>query len=74
MSGEAGVAVAATFTSPTASSRPAPAYLDRSPAGSCAAGRPLGGDSLGPAGFDGDTYLEMLRHNTTTIVSNLSGA
>jgi zinc/manganese transport system substrate-binding protein/manganese/iron transport system substrate-binding protein len=34
----------------------------------------LFGDSLGPAGSDGDTYLKMIRHNTATIVSNLSGA
>jgi ABC-type Zn uptake system ZnuABC Zn-binding protein ZnuA len=34
----------------------------------------LYGDSLGPAGPDGDTYLKMIRHNTRTIVSNLSGA
>jgi ABC-type Zn uptake system ZnuABC Zn-binding protein ZnuA len=34
----------------------------------------LYGDSLGPPGSDGDTYLKMLRHNTRTIVSNLSGA
>jgi zinc/manganese transport system substrate-binding protein/manganese/iron transport system substrate-binding protein len=34
----------------------------------------LYGDSLGPAGSDGDTYLKMVRHNTRTIVSNLSGA
>jgi ABC-type Zn uptake system ZnuABC Zn-binding protein ZnuA len=34
----------------------------------------LYGDSLGPAGSDGDTYLKMIRHNTRTIVSNLSGA
>jgi len=34
----------------------------------------LYGDSLGPAGSDGDTYLKMVRHNTATIVSNLSGA
>jgi ABC-type Zn uptake system ZnuABC Zn-binding protein ZnuA len=34
----------------------------------------LYGDSLGPAGSDGETYLKMVRHNTTTIVSNLSGA
>jgi ABC-type Zn uptake system ZnuABC Zn-binding protein ZnuA len=34
----------------------------------------LYGDSLGPAGSDGDTYLKMVRHNTQTIVSNLSGA
>jgi zinc/manganese transport system substrate-binding protein len=34
----------------------------------------LYGDSLGPPGSDGDTYLKMIRHNTTTIVSNLSGA
>jgi zinc/manganese transport system substrate-binding protein/manganese/iron transport system substrate-binding protein len=33
----------------------------------------LYGDSLGPAGSDGDTYLKMIRHNTQTIVSNLSG-
>jgi ABC-type Zn uptake system ZnuABC Zn-binding protein ZnuA len=33
----------------------------------------LYGDSLGPPGSDGDTYLEMVRHNTRTIVSNLSG-
>jgi Zinc-uptake complex component A periplasmic len=32
------------------------------------------GDSLGPTGSDGDTYLKMIRHNTATIVSNLSGA
>jgi ABC-type Zn uptake system ZnuABC Zn-binding protein ZnuA len=34
----------------------------------------LYGDSLGPAGSDGDTYLKSIRHNTTTIVSNLSGS
>jgi ABC-type Zn uptake system ZnuABC Zn-binding protein ZnuA len=34
----------------------------------------LYGDSLGLAGSDGDTYLKMIRHNTRTIVSNLSGA
>ena len=34
----------------------------------------LYGDSLGPRGSDGDTYLKMIRHNTATIVSNLSGA
>jgi ABC-type Zn uptake system ZnuABC Zn-binding protein ZnuA len=34
----------------------------------------LYGDSLGPAGSDGDTYVKMIRHNTNTIVSNLSGA
>jgi zinc/manganese transport system substrate-binding protein/manganese/iron transport system substrate-binding protein len=34
----------------------------------------LYGDSLGPVGSDGDTYLKMVRHNTRTIVSNLSGA
>ena len=33
----------------------------------------LYGDSLGPAGSDGDTYLKMVRHNTRTIVRNLSG-
>jgi len=34
----------------------------------------LYGDTLGPPGSDGDTYLKMIRHNTRTIVSNLSGA
>jgi ABC-type Zn uptake system ZnuABC Zn-binding protein ZnuA len=34
----------------------------------------LYGDSLGPVGSDGDTYLKMIRHNTRTIVSNLGGA
>jgi ABC-type Zn uptake system ZnuABC Zn-binding protein ZnuA len=33
----------------------------------------LYGDSLGPPGSDGDTYLKMVRHNTATIVGNLSG-
>jgi manganese/iron transport system substrate-binding protein len=33
----------------------------------------LYGDALGPPGSDGDTYLKMIRHNTATIVSNLSG-
>jgi ABC-type Zn uptake system ZnuABC Zn-binding protein ZnuA len=33
----------------------------------------LYGDSLGPPGSDGDTYLKMVRHNTRTIVHNLSG-
>jgi zinc/manganese transport system substrate-binding protein/manganese/iron transport system substrate-binding protein len=33
----------------------------------------LYGDSLGPPGSDGDTYLKMVRHNTWTIVHNLSG-
>jgi ABC-type Zn uptake system ZnuABC Zn-binding protein ZnuA len=34
----------------------------------------LYGDALGPPGSGGDTYLKMLRHNTATIVSNLSGS
>lgn len=34
----------------------------------------LYGDGLGPPGSDGDTYLKMIRHNTRTIVSNLSGS
>ncbi|HEV3465395.1 MAG TPA: metal ABC transporter substrate-binding protein, partial [Actinomycetota bacterium] len=34
----------------------------------------LYGDGLGPPGSDGDTYLTMIRHNTRTIVSNLSGS
>jgi ABC-type Zn uptake system ZnuABC Zn-binding protein ZnuA len=34
----------------------------------------LYGDALGPPGSDGDTYLRMIRHNTATIVSNLSGS
>ena len=32
----------------------------------------LYGDSLGPHGSDGDTYIKMIQHNTRTIVSNLS--
>jgi len=32
----------------------------------------LYGDTLGPAGSDGDTYLKMIRHNTREIVDNLS--
>jgi ABC-type Zn uptake system ZnuABC Zn-binding protein ZnuA len=31
----------------------------------------LFGDSLGPSGSDGDTYLKMQRHNTKVIVENL---
>jgi manganese/iron transport system substrate-binding protein len=31
----------------------------------------LYGDSLGPAGSDGATYLQMIEHNTRTIVANL---
>jgi ABC-type Zn uptake system ZnuABC Zn-binding protein ZnuA len=34
----------------------------------------LYGDALGPPGSDGDTYLKMIRHNTATFVSNLSGS
>jgi ABC-type Zn uptake system ZnuABC Zn-binding protein ZnuA len=34
----------------------------------------LYGDALGPPGSDGDTYVKMIRHNTTTFVSNLSGS
>jgi ABC-type Zn uptake system ZnuABC Zn-binding protein ZnuA len=34
----------------------------------------LYGDALGPPGSDGDTYHKMIRHNTRTIVSNLSGS
>jgi ABC-type Zn uptake system ZnuABC Zn-binding protein ZnuA len=34
----------------------------------------LYGDALGPPGSDGDTYVKMIRHNTATIVGNLSGA
>jgi len=33
----------------------------------------LYGDTLGPEGSDGATYLQMEEHNTTTIVSALSG-
>ncbi|WP_243711300.1 metal ABC transporter substrate-binding protein [Actinomadura sp. KC216] len=33
----------------------------------------LYGDTLGPAGSAGATYLEMERHNTTTIVTALKG-
>jgi zinc/manganese transport system substrate-binding protein/manganese/iron transport system substrate-binding protein len=33
----------------------------------------LYGDTLGPAGSDGATYLQMEEHNTTTIVSALGG-
>jgi ABC-type Zn uptake system ZnuABC Zn-binding protein ZnuA len=32
----------------------------------------LYGDTLGPPGSDGATYLQMIEHNTRTIVSNLS--
>ncbi len=32
----------------------------------------LYGDSLGPAGSDGDTYLKMMRHNVRTIVTALA--
>jgi len=32
----------------------------------------LYGDTLGPEGSDGDTYLKMLAHNTKVIVGNLS--
>ena len=31
----------------------------------------LYGDSLGPSGSDGDTYVKMLRHNTREIVDHL---
>jgi zinc/manganese transport system substrate-binding protein len=31
----------------------------------------LYGDSLGPAGSDGATYIDSIRHNTRTIVDNL---
>jgi ABC-type Zn uptake system ZnuABC Zn-binding protein ZnuA len=34
----------------------------------------LYGDALGPPGSDGDTYVKMIRHNTATIVGNLSGS
>jgi zinc/manganese transport system substrate-binding protein len=34
----------------------------------------LYGDALGPPGSDGDTYVKMIRHNTATFVSNLSGS
>ncbi len=32
----------------------------------------LYGDTLGPDGSDGDTYIKMLEHNTKVIVDNLS--
>jgi len=32
----------------------------------------LYGDALGPAGSEGATYLEMMEHNTKTIVANLT--
>jgi ABC-type Zn uptake system ZnuABC Zn-binding protein ZnuA len=31
----------------------------------------LYGDTLGPPGSDGDTYLKMMMHNTKVIVDNL---
>ena len=31
----------------------------------------LFGDTLGPPGSDGATYLDMMRHNTREIVDNL---
>jgi ABC-type Zn uptake system ZnuABC Zn-binding protein ZnuA len=31
----------------------------------------LYGDTLGPPGSDGDTYLKMMAHNTRVIVDNL---
>jgi ABC-type Zn uptake system ZnuABC Zn-binding protein ZnuA len=34
-------------------------------------GNALYGDTLGPAGSDGATYLTMMAHNTRTIVANL---
>jgi ABC-type Zn uptake system ZnuABC Zn-binding protein ZnuA len=34
----------------------------------------LYGDTLGPAGSDGATYLTMMEHNTRTIVAALGGA
>jgi ABC-type Zn uptake system ZnuABC Zn-binding protein ZnuA len=34
----------------------------------------LYGDALGPPGSDADTYVKMVRHNTATIVSSLSGS
>jgi zinc/manganese transport system substrate-binding protein/manganese/iron transport system substrate-binding protein len=34
----------------------------------------LYGDTLGPPGSDGATYLQMIEHNTRTIVSNLSSS
>jgi ABC-type Zn uptake system ZnuABC Zn-binding protein ZnuA len=37
-------------------------------------GDALYGDTLGPGGSDGDTYIKMIRHNTRTIVSNLGGS
>ncbi|MDQ6798280.1 MAG: metal ABC transporter substrate-binding protein [Actinomycetota bacterium] len=37
-----------------------------------AGGDALYGDTLGPEGSDGDTYLKMIRHNTREIVDNLS--
>jgi ABC-type Zn uptake system ZnuABC Zn-binding protein ZnuA len=33
----------------------------------------LYGDTLGPEGSDGDTYLKMMEHNTDTIVRALGG-
>ena len=33
----------------------------------------LYGDSLGPPGSDGASYVMMIRHNTRTIVRNLGG-
>jgi ABC-type Zn uptake system ZnuABC Zn-binding protein ZnuA len=33
----------------------------------------LYGDTLGPSGSDGDTYLKMMEHNTKTIVDALGG-
>jgi ABC-type Zn uptake system ZnuABC Zn-binding protein ZnuA len=32
----------------------------------------LFGDTLGPPGSDGDTYLKMIRHNTREFVDNLA--
>lgn len=64
--------VKAVFTEQSLPARAAEALARRARVDVVAGADGLYGDSLGPAGSPGATYLGMMRHNTTTIVEHLS--
>jgi ABC-type Zn uptake system ZnuABC Zn-binding protein ZnuA len=64
--------VKAVFTEQSLPPRAAEALARRAHVDVVAGADGLYGDSLGPAGSPGATYLGMMRHNTTTIVEHLS--
>jgi ABC-type Zn uptake system ZnuABC Zn-binding protein ZnuA len=63
--------VKAVFTESSLPAKTAAALASEAGVKVVAGNDALYGDTLGPPGSDGDTYLKMERHNTTAIVENL---